>query len=145
VPQPDAALIILPTHGGRARISADEYIEGAPELIAEISGSTASIDLNTKMRVYRRKNVREYIVWRVLDQGIDWFVLRGGQYEILKPDANDCLRSEVFPGLWLNPSALVRLDLAKVLQVLQQGLASPEHAAFIMQLQQAAGKLGFST
>jgi Uma2 family endonuclease len=138
VPQPDAALIILPTFGGQARLSADEYIEGAPELVAEIAGSSASIDLNTKLRVYRRNRVREYIVWRVLDHAIDWFVLREGQYEILKPDTNDCLRSGVFPGLWLDPSALVRFDLATVLQVLQQGLASPEHAAFLAKLQQAA-------
>ena len=43
---------------------------------------------------------------------------------------------DVFPGLWLDPAALIRGDLAHALKVLQQGLATPEHAAFIEQLQQ---------
>jgi hypothetical protein len=30
--------------------------------------------------------VRECIVWRVLDQEIDWFVLRAGQYERVSLD-----------------------------------------------------------
>jgi hypothetical protein len=44
------------------------------------------------------------------------------------------LRSEVFPGLWLDPEALVRGDLARVLAVLQQGIASSEHTAFVARL-----------
>jgi Uma2 family endonuclease len=137
-PQPDGLLLIEPTHGGQARISTDGYIEGGTELAAEVAASTASIDLHTKMRIYRRNNVREYIVWRVEDVAIDWFVLRGTQYARLTPGTDGIFRSEVFPGLWLDPEALMRGDLALVLQVLQQGLASPEHAAFVSQLQQAA-------
>ncbi|MBV9121864.1 MAG: Uma2 family endonuclease, partial [Planctomycetes bacterium] len=72
-PQPDAVMIVEPSHGGRVKISTDDYIEGAPELVAEIAASSASIDLNTKLRVYRRNQVREYLVWRVLDGAIDWF------------------------------------------------------------------------
>ena len=74
-PQPDAVLFIDPAKGGQARISVDDYIEEAPELVAEIASSSASYDLNTKLNVYRRNGVREYIVWRVLDRQIDWFVL----------------------------------------------------------------------
>src|SRR5436190_19787022 len=37
-PQPDLALIKLPAKGGQAHISEDDYIEGAPELVAEIVG-----------------------------------------------------------------------------------------------------------
>ena len=33
-PQPDAFLIIVPECGGQARISDDDYIEGAPEFVA---------------------------------------------------------------------------------------------------------------
>jgi len=64
--------------------------------------------------------VREYLVWRVLEQAVDWFVLRAGQYERLVPDAQGVLRSEVFPGLWL--------------ATVHHGLASPEHAAFVARL-----------
>ncbi len=133
-PQPDVLLFIDPACGGQARIDADGYIEGAPELVAEVAASSASYDLHAKLRVYRRNGAREYIVWRVLDQEIDWFVLRAGQYERLPLDAERLYRSEVFPGLWLDPAALLRGDLATVLAVVQRGLASPDHAAFATRL-----------
>src|SRR5437868_7422628 len=44
-PQPDALLMIAPAHGGQARISIDDYIEGAPELVGEVTASRAHIDL----------------------------------------------------------------------------------------------------
>jgi len=90
--------------------------------------------LHAKLHVYRRNGVREYVVWRVLEEAIDWFVLRAGQYERLLVDANGLVRSEVFPGLWLDPAALVRGDLGTVLAIVQQGLASPEHATFVTHL-----------
>jgi Uma2 family endonuclease len=134
--QPDAAMIVLPEYGGQARISADDYVEAAPELVAEVAASTVSIDLNAKLHVYRRNGVREYLVWRVLDGAIDWFILQQGQYQQLQANAGGLLQSEVFPGLWLDPAALARLDLPRVLEVVQQGLATPEHAAFVAKLQQ---------
>lgn len=132
-PQPDAALFIHPTRGGRARIDDDGYIEGAPELIVEVTSSRASYDLHTKLHLYRRNGVREYVVWRVLDQEVDRLLWRDGQYERLTPDAGGILRSTTFTGLWLDPDALLRGDLAALLAVLDQGLASPEHAAFAPQ------------
>jgi hypothetical protein len=133
-PQPDAYLIILPSHGGQARIDADGYLVGAPELIAEVAASSVSIALNAKLTAYRRNGAREYIVWRVYDQAIDWFVLSNGAF-LLQPLGPDGLyRSEVLPGLWLDPAALLRGDLPTVLQRLQQGTATPEHAAFVARL-----------
>ncbi len=131
MPQPDVAMIIDPARGGQAILSEDDYIEGAPELVVEVAASTASIDLNTKLRVYRRNNVREYIVWRVLDRAVDWFVLREGRYDGLPVGPDGIYRSEVFPGLWLDPAALVGSDLARVLDVLSRGIATPEHANFL--------------
>jgi Uma2 family endonuclease len=133
-PQPDALLLIDPACGGQTRFSTDDYIEGSPELVAEVASSSVSYDLHAKLHVYRRNGVREYIVWRVLEQAIDWFVLRAGQYERLPVDANGWLRSAVFPGLWLDPAVLVRGDLATVLAIVQQGLGSPEHATFVARL-----------
>jgi Uma2 family endonuclease len=137
-PQPDALLLIDPACGGQSRRSADDFIEGAPELVAEVASSSVSYDLHAKLHVYRRNGVREYVVWRVLNREIDWFVLRAGQYEQLPLDANGLLRSEVFIGLWLDPAALVQGNLARVLAVVQQGLASPEHTAFVARLQPPA-------
>ncbi|PNK01847.1 Uma2 family endonuclease, partial [Cylindrospermopsis raciborskii] len=82
-PQPDALLRIKSELGGQSRISEDDYIEGAPELIVEISGSTVSYDSHDKLNVYRRHGVKEYIVWRVYDQEIDWFYLHEGEYRRL--------------------------------------------------------------
>jgi Uma2 family endonuclease len=133
-PQPDALLLIDPAAGGQARISEDDYIEHAPELVAEVAASSVSYDLHTKLTVYRRNGVREYLVWRVLDQAFDWFVLRQGQFAPLPADVNGVLRSEAFPGLWLDSAALLRGDLAAVLTTLQQGLATPEHTSFVAAL-----------
>jgi Uma2 family endonuclease len=137
-PQPDAYLMILPTHGGQAGISTDRYVEGAPELVAEVAASSVSYDLHDKLNAYRRNEVREYVVWRVLDRAIDWFVLREGRYDRLPPDEAGLYKSEILPGLWLDAAALVHGDLASVLRSLQQGLASAEHAAFVAQLLQKA-------
>ena len=141
-PQPDACLIIRPERGGQARISEDDYLEGAPELVAEITSSSVSYDLGKKLNVYRRTGVREYIVWRVLDRQVDWFVNREGTFDRLTPAADGILRSTVFPGLWLDPAALVHGDKSKVSTILQQGLKSPEHAGFVARLTETAESTG---
>lgn len=79
--------------------------------------------------------MREYIVWRVRDKAIDWFILRKGRYAPLRPAADGIHRSKVFPGLWLDAAALIRFGLTRVLQVAQQGVAAPEHARFVAKLQ----------
>jgi hypothetical protein len=78
--------------------------------------------------------VREYLVWRVGDRAVDWFALRGDRYEPLSAGPDGILRSEVFPGLWLDPAALIGENGQRLLAVLQEGLASPEHAAFVKRL-----------
>jgi hypothetical protein len=40
----------------------------------------------------------------------------------------------VFPGLWLDITALLRGDLAGTLQMLAAGLATAGHAGFVMRL-----------
>jgi Uma2 family endonuclease len=136
-PQPDAFLIIRPERGGQARISEDDYIEGAPELVAEVASSSVSYDMGKKLNAYRRNGVREYVVWRVLDRQVDWLVNREGRFEPLRPAADGILRSTVFPGLWLGPDALVRGEKTTVKAILQQGLNSPEHADFVARLERA--------
>jgi len=139
-PQPDALLFIDPARGGQARVSDDDYVEAAPELVAEVASSSASFDLHAKLNVYRRNGVREYLVWRVLDNAFDWFAFRQGRYEPLSPAADGLLESEVFPGLWLDAAALLRGDLARVLDTVRRGMASPEHAAFVARLAAFPGR-----
>ena len=133
-PQPDNVLMIHPVHGGQSRLDSKGYIQGAPELVAEIASSSVSIDLHDKLNVYRRSGVREYVVWRVLDRAIDWFILREGQFLPLAAGDDGILRSEVFPGLWLNAPAMLDGKLDVVLATLQQGIAMPEHQDFAAQL-----------
>lgn len=130
-PQPDAVLRIDPEAGGRSRLSADDYIEGAPELIVEIAASSTAIDLHDKLRAYRRNGVQEYVVWRVLDREIDWFVLTDGEYRPLTADPAGMIESRVFPGLRLAIDALLQGDTARVLTELQNGLRTPRHTAFV--------------
>lgn len=134
-PQPDGSLTIKPEFGGRTKREGD-YISGGPELVAEVSGSSASIDLNSKFRLYRRNGVLEYVVWRVYERQIDWYRLKAGEYEPLAPGSDGILRSETFPGLWLDPAALIAGNLARVLLVLHQGTETPEHAEFVRTLQE---------
>jgi Uma2 family endonuclease len=132
-PQPDVMLHIEPACGGSARIEED-YVAGSPEFVAEVSSSTVSFDLNTKFQVYQRNGIQEYLVWRVRDQEVDWFELRDGKYVRMSEGTDGILRSNVFPGLWLDWRALVGPDAAKVLDVLKSGMATPEHAAFVEKL-----------
>ena len=137
-PQPDAMLMIDPACGGQARIDADDYVVNAPELLGEVSASTVSYDLNVKLQSYQRNGVREYVVWRVQNHAIDWFVLRDSEFVPMQPDADGFYRSEVFPGLWLDPTALLEGNMTRVLDVLEQGMAGTDHAAFIARLKAAA-------
>jgi Uma2 family endonuclease len=127
-PQPDAVLLVP---GRQATIGADDYIEGAPELIVEIAASSAAIDLHDKKRAYRRNQVQEYIVWRTLERQLDWFVLEADEYQAQRLDDQGIVRSRIFPGLWLAVSALLASDMMTVLTVLQQWINSPEHQTFV--------------
>jgi Uma2 family endonuclease len=130
-PQPDAVLLIDPICGGNVRLSEDGYIEGAPELIAEISASSAAIDVRDKKRAYRRNGVQEYIIWQVFERQVDWFTLQEGEYVSLVADDRGIIRSQVFPGLWLDTLALLNGEMQQVLATLQTGLSSLEHQAFV--------------
>jgi len=134
-PQPDTFLRILPEYGGQTRNTDDKYIEGAPELVAEIAASSVSYDLHEKLAAYRRNGVLEYIVWRVLDGAVDWFKLTGGEFVRQQPDTRGIYKSSVFPGLWLDAASLLAGQPAKVLAALHEGIATKEHAAFVARLE----------
>ena len=130
-PQPDLVLMKLPSKGGQARISADDYIEGAPELVVEIVGSSQAYDLHQKKGAYRRNGVREYLAWIVREQRLIWWELNEGEYREINSDVNGLLKSGVFPGLWLDTKALLGGDMKAVLATLRRGLQSPEHQEFV--------------
>jgi len=131
-PQPDVSMWI---EGGNAFIDEDDYLHGAPELLVEIAASSAAIDLGAKFQAYRRNGVTEYLVLLPYEQEVRWFSFANGETLQIQPDADSVLRSRVFPGLHLQPTLFWQGDLGGVLNVLRQGLATPEHAAFVAQLQ----------
>lgn len=142
--QPDVMLYTESKSGGKSQASKKDYVIGSPELVAEVAASSVSLDAGPKRKIYQKHGVIEYVLWRVEDEAIDWWTLRGGEYHAVEPDAADgLLKSVVYPGLWLDKGALLRGDMPAVLAALHRGLASPEHAAFAAKLHpDAAGGRG---
>jgi Uma2 family endonuclease len=131
--QPDVSLRIDEDAGGQSHL-VEDYVEGPPELVVEVAASSVSIDRHTKMHVYRRAGVKEYVLWQTLDRRVEWFALREGEYVPLEPDERGVIHSQVFPGLRLHVPALLENDLATVLAELQAGMASAEHEQFVKTL-----------
>jgi hypothetical protein len=90
--------------------------------------------VHDKLGAYRRNGVQEYVVWRVLERQIDWFVLTDGEYRPLPMNPAGMFESLVFPGLRLAVDALLQGDIARVLAELRNGLSTPEHAEFVEHL-----------
>jgi Uma2 family endonuclease len=133
-PQPDIVLILDEAVGGQARLTEEGYLEGVPELVVEIAASSAAIDTGSKKQVYRRNGVLEYVIWQSYENQLEWFGLIDGEYRLLSPDLDGIIRSRVFPGLWLAVKALLGNQMARVLEVLQDGLKSPEYGVFVERL-----------
>jgi len=133
-PQPDVALWLDEAVGGQARIDEDDYLAGAPELIIEVAASSAAYDLHDKQQVYQRNRVQEYLILLTYEQRVIWFSWQQGEYVELTADPQGILRSQSFPGLWLHAEHFWAGDLAGLLAILQQGLQSPGHTAFVEQL-----------
>jgi Uma2 family endonuclease len=138
-PQPDLYLRILPEYGGQSHTTDDDYVEGAPELIAEVAHSSRAIDLHAKRDDYTRYGVREYLVLCLRERQLRWFDLTADRE--LAPDADGIFRIRCFPGLWIDSAALLNRD-RRELDVLQQGLATPVHAAFVQALEDAKAARG---
>ncbi|MFO0843763.1 MAG: Uma2 family endonuclease [Gemmataceae bacterium] len=132
-PQPDVCLLIAPGHGGQTT-ERDGYVVGAPELVVEVAVSTESIDLHAKKADYEKFGVREYIVVALRQRRVFWFVLQGEQFHELAPGADGIYRSGCFPGLWLDPIALLSENKQRLREVLNAGLASTEHTEFVARL-----------
>jgi TfoX/Sxy family transcriptional regulator of competence genes len=59
----------------------------------------------------------------------------------LLPDETGVYKSATFLGLWLDAPALLRGDLATLLKVLGEGMASREHEEFAQQMRQKVATL----
>jgi len=132
-PQPDVHLRILPEYGGQSREEKGLCV-GAPEFAAEIAGSSAPLDLGKKRNLYEAAGVREYIIVLIEEGRVLWLRLEDGLYREIAPGADGILRSQIFPGLWLDAKALLNQEAARLLDVLDLGLRTPEHGEFARKL-----------
>jgi hypothetical protein len=132
-PQPDLMLRISSECGGRTR-DEGRMIEGVPEMLVEVSHTTRYTDLGPKLEDYERAGVQEYVVRAMEPDALYWFVLRNGRFVALPPGPDGIYRSVVFPGLWLDPQALLRGDRRRLRAVVELGCATPEHAEFVAKL-----------
>jgi hypothetical protein len=130
--QPDVSLSLLPECGGQWHVTDEDYIEGAPELVAEIALSSYAIDLHDKRDAYQAAGVKEYIVLNLEDTEFVWFDFAG--QGSIAPDKKGIMRSRVFPGLWINAPALLGDDGKALMASLNRGLKSAAHAAFVKKL-----------
>ncbi len=132
-PQPDLGLRILTAFGGHSRETEDDYVAGPPELLAEIAASSRALDLHAKRDDYRNAGVYEYVVVSVEEPELHWFDFQAS--EMIRPNRQGISKSRVFPGLWIEVEALLARDRKRLLAILEQGLASRPHAAFVKRLQ----------
>ncbi len=71
------------------------------------------------------------VVIQMYEKIISWFALSKGIDSLLEPDRDGVYRSEIFPGLWLDPATIWTGDLQSMIKTLKKGLDSDEHAAFL--------------
>lgn len=129
-------LRILPECKGQSGNTYDGvYVHGAPELLAEIAYSSRALDLHKKKELYEKTGVVEYAVVCLKPQRLYWIDLRAKQ--TMTADEDGVLRSRAFPGLWIHVEALLQRDYKLSMEVLQQGLASPDHQLFVERLSAA--------
>lgn len=110
--QPDGLLRKI--EGGTSTYSPEGFVDGPPEFVVEVSVSSVSRDLHSKLRAYEHAGVQEYVVWRVRDGEIDWFALEDGRYERLDADSEAIFHSRSVPGLRLLLPALLAGDVNTV-------------------------------
>jgi Uma2 family endonuclease len=134
--QPDAILRLLPEFGGRSRII-ENYVHQAPEFVLEVSKATRYHDLGPKLKIYELADVLEYVVIAIDPDEIRWFRLEKGVMTEQSAGTDSLYRSSVFPGLWLDPSALIAGDTKRQRDVVSAGCETPEHADFVAKLARA--------
>lgn len=132
-PQPDVLLRILPECGGQTRTERG-FVRGAPELVVEIAKATRYVDLGPKLADYEQAGVLEYVVRALDPDEVLWFRQEKGSLVTMPADADGLHRSTIFPGLWLDPQALLNGDTKRLRALLDQGLATVEHAALVAHL-----------
>lgn len=118
--QPD---VLLLKKDGACSPDENGYFCGPPELVAEISNTSAHFDSHMKKDVYEKCGVKEYIIWRTRLNQLEWFVLRNRTYDVIEA-VDGCIASETFPKLVLNVRALMEGNRSQVIEALMTAINS---------------------
>jgi Uma2 family endonuclease len=133
--QPDLLLFVLPEFGGRIRESDRGFLTGPPEFVIEVADRSIASDRKKKRQAYTRAGVAEYLLFDLRRGRFQHFDLRSERERSIAESG--ILVSLAFPGLWIDTNAIIARNAILALATLQRGLESPEHAAFVVQLQRA--------
>ena len=101
-PQPDLGVRILPEYGGQSHDSG-KYLAGPPEMVVEIAYSSRAIDMYAKRDDYQRAGVIEYLVVCGTAGGP---LVPLPERRVNHANRQGISHSRVFPGLWLDASAM---------------------------------------
>ena len=135
--QPDLCVRIDAPIGGRVERTEEGLYVGAPEFVVEVAASSSSYDLHSKLNIYQRNGVQEYLVLLAYEREVRFFRLADGEYVLVEPDETGVLRSRVLPGFWFRSDWFWEGRVAELIQLVEEGMASREHREFVDML--AAG------
>jgi len=120
--------------GGRVEGTDEGLHVGPPEFVVEVAASSAAYDLHSKLELYRRSGVGEYFVILAYEREVRLFRLADDVYEIVRPDEDGVLRSQVLPGFWFRADRFWERRVAELIALVEEGTASPEHGDFVERL-----------
>ena len=123
--------------GGQLEDKDDGPLSGVPEFVVEVAASSSSYDLHSKLNIYQRNGVQEYLVLLAYERELRFFRLADGEYVLVEPDETGVLRSRVLPGFWFRSDWFWEGRVAELIQLVEEGMASREHGEFVDML--AAG------
>ena len=132
--QPDLCVRFEVPGGGSVERTEEGLYVGPPEVVVEVAASSAAYDLHSKMELYRRSGVGEYFVVLAYEREVRLFRLADGVYVIVRPDEDGVLRSQVLPGFWFRADWFWEGRVAELIELVEEGIASPEHREFVERL-----------
>jgi len=120
-PEPDVAYV----SEARRHLIQSTRVAGAPDIAVEIvSPESVARDYEDKKRLYEEAGVREYWIVNPLEGRCDFYRLRDGRYEELRPDPGGLFHSETLPGFWLKVDWLLADPLPDEYECLDELLGS---------------------
>lgn len=128
--QPDLCVWVSEERRAKSEESEKGPLIGAPDLVVEVAASSASQELHSKLNVYLRSRVREYLVLLAYERETRFFRLVDGEFRAVQPDDAGVFRSQVLPGFRFRSDWFWQGRISELLELAREGLASQEHRDF---------------